>query len=145
MRNIILALRFSMSFIMLWAFFDKTLGLGFNTQAGMGWIDGVSPTDGFLRMAVKGPFTPVFNAMAGSGLVEWLFMMGLLGVGLSFLIGHSMKFAGYCGAAMMVLMYLSLLLPVFNPVVDEHIIYALVFVLVGVSKEARSWMSLQKA
>ncbi len=142
---LILTLRFSMSFIMLWAFFDKTFGLGFATAREAAWIHGVSPTDGFLNGAVSGPFAGIFHAMAGNPVVTWLFMLGLLGIGLSFLIGHSMKFAGYCGALMMMLMYLAVLWPVNNPILDEHVIYALVFLLVGASKEARSWMSLEKA
>lgn len=144
MRNTILALRFSLAFLMLWIFFDKALGLNWPTEHGLAWVDGVSPTAGFLRGAVQGPFAGFFSFLAASKLVEWVYMAGLFGIGLSFLIGKYMRFAGYSGAVMMALVYLAVLWPVYSPVIDEHVIYGLAFLIVGFAPEARSWLSVEK-
>jgi thiosulfate dehydrogenase [quinone] large subunit len=37
----------------LWAFLDKTFGLGFATESGKGWLDGGSHTEGFLTFGVN--------------------------------------------------------------------------------------------
>lgn len=119
-------LRISMGWIFLWAFADKTFGLGFATTAEKAWINGASPTTGFLQFGAQGPFAETFQAMAGSGLVDWLFMLGLLGVGIGMTFGIMMRVAAWSGTAMMLLMWLALLTPENNPFMDDHIIYALV-------------------
>lgn len=138
----VLLLRFAMSFLMLWAFFDKTFGLGWATTAENAWIRGHSPTFGFLSHA-QGPLVEVFHAMQGSMVVDWLFMMGLLGVGLAFLLGLFQRFAGYCGALMMLLMYLAVLYPENNPILDDHLIYLIVFLFLGHSKESQKFSVLK--
>ncbi|MGW3497957.1 hypothetical protein ACWDEX_30875, partial [Streptomyces sp. NPDC001020] len=49
------SLRILTGFIFLWAFLDKTFGLGYSTASGKGWIDGGSPTSGFLGSVAVGP------------------------------------------------------------------------------------------
>lgn len=120
-------LRVSMGFIMIWPFFDKLFGLGLSTPAAKSWLAGGSPTTGFLTAAVKGPFAPVFHSMAGNPLVDWIFMLGLLLIGMALILGIGMKIAGYSGALMMFFMWLSVLFPETNPILDEHFIYLLVF------------------
>jgi thiosulfate dehydrogenase [quinone] large subunit len=71
-----LKLRFIMSFIFLWAFLDKTFGLGFATKPAGAWIRGGSPTSYFLGHVVKGPFASIFNGLSGMPLADWLFMGG---------------------------------------------------------------------
>jgi thiosulfate dehydrogenase [quinone] large subunit len=129
------ALRLVMSFIFLWAFIDKIFGLGFATPAHKGWIDGVSPTAGFLAAAAKGPFASVFHGLAGNPIVDWLFMLGLLFIGLSLLTNKFVKWGCAAGSAMLALMYLSLLFPANNPLIDEHIVYILVLALIGAQKK----------
>lgn len=132
-KNYLLALlRLSMSFIFLWAFFDKVFGLGFATKAGKAWIDGVSPTTGFLSNAVHGPFVNLFHSLAGQAWVDWAFMLGLLFVGTGLLLGTWMRLTAGAGTAMMLLMYLALMPSANNPVVDDHIIYALVLMFLSV-------------
>ncbi len=87
-------LRVCLGFIFLWPFLDKTFGLGISTVHGKAWIDGVSPTAGFLAHA-HGPFGALFQNMSGSVLVDWLFMLGLLGVGLALMLGVGMKIASH--------------------------------------------------
>ncbi len=127
-----------MSFIFLWAFFDKLFGLGFATTAEKAWIHGGSPTFGFLSFAVKGPFADIFKSMAGVALVDWLFMLGLLGIGIALLFRKTVVWGSIAGSVMLLLMYLALLLPENNPIIDEHLIYILVLIIVGYeSREKR--------
>ena len=125
------ALRFVMSFIFLWAFFDKVFGLGFATKTEQAWIHGGSPTTGFLSFAVKGPFMQIFKSLAGTPLVDWLFMLGLLFVGVTLLVNRFVVWGSVAGITMLLLMYLALLFPANNPIIDEHIVYILVFVLLA--------------
>jgi len=124
-------LRISIGFVFLWAFFDKLLGLGFGTLSERAWIAGGSPTTGYLMNGTEGPFTNVFQSLAGNPLIDYLFMFGLLGVGLAFVLGIALRFASVAGVAMMVLLYLSAAPPENNPLVDEHIIYALVLLVLA--------------
>ncbi len=127
-----------MSFIFLWAFFDKLFGLGFATTAEKAWIHGGSPTFGFLSFAVKGPFADIFKSMAGVALVDWLFMLGLLGIGIALLFRKTVVWGSIAGSVMLLLMYFALLLPENNPIIDEHLIYILVLIIVGYeSREKR--------
>ena len=130
-------LRISMGLILLWAFFDKLFGLGFATLYNKSWLAGNSPTSGFLVNATHGPFAEFFKSLAGSGLVDWIFMLGLFLIGFSLLFGIFMKLASYSGIAMFLLMWLALLPPENNPIFDEHIIYSLVLILLSFFKAGK--------
>ena len=130
-----LKLRFVMSFIFLWAFFDKLLGLGFATTSEKAWIHGGSPTTGFLAGAVKGPFVDIFHGLSGIAVVDWLFMLGLLFIGLTLLFNKYVTWGALAGIVMMVLMWLALLFPENNPIIDEHIVYALVLALLAIKNK----------
>lgn len=134
MKKIIwLGLRLVMGFIFLWAFADKLAGLGFATLKKNAWLNGGSPTSGFLLHATKGPFATFFQGLAGVPLVDWLFMAGLLGIGLTFVFNRLVVWGAIAGVIMMTLMYLAVWPPVNNPLIDEHIVYALVFALFAFS------------
>ena len=120
-------LRVMLGFIFLWAFVDKVFGLGFATKSGQAWIDGVSPTAGFLGHAVQGPFAPFFHSLAGLAIVDWMFMLGLLFIGLTLLTKKYLKWGCVAGFVLVIFMYLSLLWPANNPIIDEHLIYAAIF------------------
>src|SRR3989339_1902193 len=130
-------LRISMGLILLWAFFDKLFGFRFATLPNKSWLAGSSPTSGFLLNAVHGPFAEFFKSLAGSGWVDWIFMLGLLLIGLSLLFGIFMKLACYSGTVMFLLMWLALLPPENNPIFDEHIIYSLVLILLSSFKAGK--------
>ena len=130
-QKIVLAvLRVTMGFTFLWAFFDKVFGLGFATTPDKAWLHGGSPTSGFLSFAVKGPFVNIFHSLAGIAVVDWLFMLGLLFVGLTLIFNKFVKWGCVTGSLMLLLMYLALLLPENNPLIDEHIIYIMVLALI---------------
>jgi len=124
-------LRISIGSVFLWAFFDKLLGLGYATESSKSWLSGASPTLGYLKFGTEGPFSEVFQGLAGNPIVDWLFMIGLLGIGIAFVFGISLKFASYSGAIMMILIYLSAFPPENHPIIDDHIIYALVLLILA--------------
>lgn len=147
-------LRISLGLIFLWAFFDKLLGLGFSTcrnaETGVveimcenAWLSGGSPTFGFLKFAAKGPFALVYNSMAESTLVAWLFMLGLLFIGITLVFGILMKLGTYSGALLMLLMWAALLPPEHHPFLDEHIIYVFILLTLNYIK-AGQWFGLGK-
>lgn len=119
-------LRLSMGWIFLWPFFDKLFGLGFATAPEKAWVLGNSPTFGFLKFATKGPFAEFYQGLAGNAAVDWLFMLGLLFIGLALALGVMVRFAAFFGAVMLVLMYTAAFIPPeHNPFLDDHLIYAL--------------------
>lgn len=120
--------RIAIGWIFLWSFLDKTFGL-MATDAGSSWLSGASPTAGFLQYATRGPFAALFQAMAGIAIVDWLFMMGLLGIGIALILGVATRVACWSGIAMMALMWLAVLPPEHNPVVDKHIVYILLLLI----------------
>lgn len=127
LKNIVFGLaRIAPGWIFFWAFVDKLLGLGFATEPGKGWIDGVSPTIGYLKFGSYGPFASFFQAIAGNAIIDWLYMAGLLLIGLSLIFGMGVKIAGYSGAVMVLLIWLTALPPEHNPIIDEHIVYSLI-------------------
>ena len=124
------SLRISLGLVFLWAFFDKLIGLGFRTCADMGlmceraWLSGGSPTTGYLG-GVEGPFAGIFNAISGVALVDWLFMLGLLGIGLAFTFGIAMRLGAWSAFAMLMLMWFASFPIANNPFIDDHLVYAL--------------------
>jgi thiosulfate dehydrogenase [quinone] large subunit len=135
-KIILLKLRFVIAFVFLWAFIDKTFGLGFATTKEASWLNGGSPTTGFLTHATKGPFVSVFNGLAGMPIIDWLFMLGLLFIGLTLLLNRFVLWGAIAGIMMMFLMWLALLLPENNPIIDEHIVYALVLALLAIKSKS---------
>ncbi len=119
-------IRIGMGWIMLWAFLDKLFGLGFSTARNKSWLLGGSPTFGFLKSATKGPFASFYQSIAGTAIVDWLFMIGLLMIGICLILGIGIRIAGYSGIVMFLLMWSAVLPPANNPFLDDHIIYSLV-------------------
>ena len=120
--------RILLSFTFLWAFFDKTFGWGRATPSKGSWLNGGSPTLGFLSHA-KGPFAGIFHSMAGVGIVNWLFMLGLLGIGTALLLGIGMRIAAASGVILLIMMWAASLPLVTNPIIDDHLIYATTLVV----------------
>ena len=134
------AARLALGSIFLWAFLDKLLGLGYSTPAARAWINGGSPTRGFLANT-KGWFAGGFQAIAGHPVTDALFMTALLGIGLALLLGIGMRVAAAGGAVLMVMMYLAATPGVAgttNPLVDDHVVYALVLIGLAMSDAGNS-------
>jgi thiosulfate dehydrogenase (quinone) large subunit len=83
----------------------------------------------------------VFNTIAGAPVVDWLFMLGLLGVGVALILGVALRPAAIAGATMLVLMYVATWpfatiaggqpTGSTNPIIDEHILNTMALIVVG--------------
>lgn len=141
--------RIALGFIFLWAFLDKLFGLGFSTcrdamnavhvGCAQAWTQGGSPTAGFLGHATQGPFVNWYHNLAGHGWVDWLFMAGLLSVGVGLLLGVAVRLSTVVGVIMLLLMWSSLLWPANNPFLDEHIVYIFVLVALNLANSQQKW------
>jgi thiosulfate dehydrogenase [quinone] large subunit len=128
----LVGLRLALGFEFLWAFLDKTFGLGYSTATKDAWIHGGSPTKGFLAGANVGPFQGFFRSLSGVVAIDWLFMIGLLGIGLALILGVAIRPAAISGTLMLLMMWAAVWVPAkiaggqpsgsTNPIVDEHII-----------------------
>jgi thiosulfate dehydrogenase [quinone] large subunit len=123
--------RLSLGWVFLWAFLDKTFGLGHETASKDAWIHGGSPTYGFLKFGAVGPFKDFYNSIAGQTWADWLFMLGLLGLGVALILGVFMNIATVAGTVLLVMMWSVVLPPANNVFMDDHLIYASVLVLLA--------------
>jgi len=150
-------LRMAFGFTFLWAFLDKTFALGFGTGAqyaengsragtdfmaqGAAWLNGGSPTEGFLTFGVPAdnPFKDLWTSMAGQAWVDWAFMLGLLGIGVTLLLGVGMRIGTAAGALMYAFMYLASLPLQNNPVVDDHLIGVISMAVLALGAAGTTW------
>lgn len=134
-------LRIAFGFTFLWAFLDKLFGLGFATPAERAVVNGGSPTTGYLS-GVEGPLASFYNGIAGSGLVDVLFMAGLLGIGLTLLLGAGARIGALAGVLMYVFMYGASLPTVTNPFLDDHLTGAIVLLVIAAIPAAWSFLGI---
>ncbi|KUO06351.1 DoxX family membrane protein [Streptomyces caeruleatus] len=143
-------LRLLTGFIFLWAFLDKTFGFGYATRSGNGWIDGGSPTKGFLSGVAAGPMESTFHDWAGDAWADWLFMLGLLGVGVALILGIGLRLAAIAGTSMMALMWIAEWPPAkhlsdgspsmsANPFAEYHAVYAVVLIALAAVGAGAVW------
>lgn len=149
-RRVLAVLRIATGFIFLWAFLDKTFGLSYSTPNARAWIHGGSPTKGFLSNVEVGPLQSFFHSIAGNPITDWLFMLGLLGVGVALIVGAGLRLAAVGATLMMAMMWIAEW-PLAqttatgdpsgstNPIVDYHVIYALVAIVCALSYAGRTW------
>ena len=142
-------LRIAFGLTFLWAFVDKTFALGFHTGydaegnldrfGDAAWINGGSPTEGFLKYGADGPFDSFYHSIAGAAWADWLFMLGLLGIGLALILGIGMRIATGAGAALYLMMWSVVLPPENNPLIDDHILGALTLVVLAAFNSGDTW------
>ena len=147
------ATRISIGWVFLWAFLDKTFALGFATgrdgETGVidrfgdaAWINGANPTEGFLTfgLSTKQPFTDFYSSLAGQAWVDWAYMLSMLLIGLGLMTGIMTRIAAAGGAIWMLLFYSAgSIWPANNPVIDDHIVYAIVLAMFAVTAAGVSW------
>ncbi len=149
-RRALAVSRIAVGFVFLWAFVDKTFGLGYSTAPAKAWINGGSPTSGFLGHVETGPLRTFFTSLAGSAIVDTLFMVGMLAVGLALILGIGLRVAAIAGTVIMLMMWAAewpLATLTFdgqpsgsvNPIVDYHLIYALVAIVAALTFAGRTW------
>ncbi|SDK54031.1 thiosulfate dehydrogenase [quinone] large subunit [Nocardioides sp. YR527] len=154
--RLLAVLRIAFGLTFLWAFFDKLLALGFHTGAitneagtrtgidffaeGQAWINGGSPTEGYLSNVPEHNWLQgMWNDMAGVWWVDWLFMIGLLGVGLTLTLGIGMRVGAIAGAAMYTLMWFSSFPLEQNPIIDDHLLGALTVGVLALTYAGDTW------
>ena len=148
-RGALGVLRIGFGLTFLWAFFDKLLALGFHTGydhegtldrfGDAAWINGGSPTEGFLAFGADGPFKEFYNGIAGDAWADWLFMAGLLGIGAALTLGVTMRLAAAAGTLLYVLMWTVVLPPENHPFLDEHLLGAATLVVLALTYAGDTW------
>jgi thiosulfate dehydrogenase [quinone] large subunit len=148
-RRVFAVLRIGYGLTFLWAFFDKLLALGFSTgRAPNGsvdrfgdaaWIHGGSPTKGFLAFGADGPFTDFYHSIAGAVWADWLFMLGLLSIGLALTFGVGMRAAAVAGGLLYLLMWTVVLPPENNPVIDDHLLGLVTLAALALVNAGDTW------
>jgi thiosulfate dehydrogenase [quinone] large subunit len=143
-RRVLAALRLATGFIFLWAFLDKTIGLGYATPPERAWINGGTPSQVFLTGdAVQGPLKPFFASIA-SPATDVLFMIAMLTIGAAVMLGIGLRVSAVAGTLVLLLMYLAEWPASFNagstnPLVNYHVIYALSLIVVAVLSAGDTW------
>ncbi len=143
-------LRITTGFVFLWAFLDKLFGWGYATPSKGAWISGGSPTKGFLSGVHAGPFQSMFHAWAGTWWADTLFMLGLAAIGIAVIAGIGLRLSAAAGALMMLMMWAAewpFALSTStgeathstNPLIDYHIIYALVLIALATAAAGNTW------
>ena len=143
-------LRITIGFYFLWAFLDKVFGWGYHTPSAKAWIHGGSPTKGYLSGVEVGPFQSQFHAIAGAPWVDWLFMLGLLGIGVAVMAGVAVRIATVSGVVMLAGMWLAewpmshldstgAATGSTNPFVDDHIMDILVLIVLALTYAGTTW------
>lgn len=144
------ALRIFTGFVFLWAFLDKTFGLNYSTPSERSWLNGGSPTKGFLSSVEVGPFQSFFHSIAGSWWANVLFMVGLAAIGIALMLGIGVRVAAVSGVVMMALMWFAEF-PFAqvtssgepsgstNPFADYHFMYAVVLVVLAATYSGKTW------
>jgi thiosulfate dehydrogenase (quinone) large subunit len=157
-RRALAVLRIGFGLTFLWAFFDKLLGLGFATGAitdpetgartgidfmakDQAWLNGGSPTEGFLSFGVPAhnPFHDTFASMAGQAWADWLFMAGLVGIGLTMTFGIGIRLGAIAGTVLYLLMWVASWPLANNPVIDDHLLGLLSMVVLGLALAGDTW------
>jgi thiosulfate dehydrogenase (quinone) large subunit len=138
-RHLMAITRISLGWVFLWSFLDKTFGLGFSTASENAWVNGGSPTYGFLNFGTEGGlFHSQFAALSGP-VSDWLFMAGMFGIGLALILGIGMRIAAVSGALMMALMWAASLPLDTNPFMNYHLIWGVTIVAMAVYGAGRTW------
>ncbi|BCB75886.1 DoxX family membrane protein [Phytohabitans flavus] len=143
-------LRVGTGFVFLWAFLDKTFGLGFSTASERAWVNGGSPTKGFLSHVGVGPFQSIAHSIAGAWWADTLFMVGMGAVGIALIAGVGLRVSAAAGSLIMVMMWAAEFPPdrftaageasgSTNPFMDYHLIYALVLAVLALTYAGHTW------
>ena len=108
-RWMLLVLRLALGWLFLYAGWEKLTAEG-------GWT-----ATGFLTHAVEGPFTGLFESMAGAAAVDWLVMLGEVLIGVALILGVAVRWTALAASAMLALFYLAQLPPEHGWVSDRLI------------------------
>lgn len=129
--------------IFLWAGLEKVIGEGFSTWSAAGFLKfGTAGTLGWPFVSGEVAEGTVFNpthdfwvGLAGSDgavtLVNWLVMIGEVGIGIALILGLLTRFASLMGTLMMLLFFVAAWDFEFG-IVNQHLTYAVVTAGLGI-------------
>lgn len=148
--RLLAVLRISTGFVFLWAFLDKTFGLGYSTPSSGAWIHGGSPTKGFLASVQVGPFQSFYHSIAGSWWANTLFMLGMLGIGIALIAGVGLRVFAGIGVLILAMMWFAefpfarhtsggMATGSTNPLTDYHFIYAASLLVLAATYAGDTW------
>lgn len=126
----LLLLRLTMGWMFFYAGIIKVINPEWSAA---GYLKGAKNFVGFYEWLVSPAMLPIVNFVN-----EW----GLTLLGVSLILGISVRLSSILGAVLMILYYLPLDLPYPNAhslIVDEHIIYAVALLLLGSFRAGRTW------
>ncbi|SDO71700.1 thiosulfate dehydrogenase [quinone] large subunit [Nakamurella panacisegetis] len=149
-QKAVAVMRIGLGWVFLWAFLDKVFGFGYSTPSARAWINGGSPTKGFLGNVHVGPLQSVFRDLAGNVVIDWLFMLALLGLGVALILGVTLRIAAVSGSLLLLLMWAAewpmaqfnsagVATGSSNPLVDYHIIFAIGLAVIAALGAASPW------
>ncbi|KGM13841.1 hypothetical protein [Cellulomonas bogoriensis] len=130
-RYALAAGRIFIGWIFFWAFIDRVFGLGYSTPSERAWINGGSPAQGYIG-GIEGPFADFLQGTFQNAFGDWLFMIGLFGIGIAMLLGAGLKIAAVTGTLLMFFMWLSqvpFVLGGTNPVMTTHWLEAALLII----------------
>jgi thiosulfate dehydrogenase [quinone] large subunit len=151
-RKALATLRIAFGLTFLWAFVDKLLALGYSTGwdttgqhldrfGPAAWIHGGSPTEGFLKFGVSQDnwFHGFYNSIGGTVWADWLFMLGLLGIGVALTLGAGMRLAAIAGVVLYALIWAASFPLANNPLIDEHVLGVISVVVLALTLAGDTW------
>ncbi len=148
--QLLAVLRITMGLTFLWAFLDKTFGLGYATTSKQAWIHGGSPTQGFLAHIEIGPMQSILRDWAGAGWVDWLFMLSLLGLGVALILGIGMRLSAIAGTLLLAFLWIAewplarfdstgAATSSSNPIIDYHFVFIVVVIALAAFAAGNTW------
>ncbi|TCP43409.1 thiosulfate dehydrogenase [quinone] large subunit [Tamaricihabitans halophyticus] len=149
-EKLLAVLRIATGLLFLWAFLDKAFGWGYATTSANAWVNGGSPAKAYLDQISAGPFTDTLQSWGGTWWADWLFMIGLLGIGVAVLLGIGLRISAVTGSVMLLLMWvaewpLARTTPSgepthsTNPIIEYHVIYALALIVLAACYAGNTW------
>ncbi|PIP74560.1 MAG: hypothetical protein CO028_03865 [Candidatus Levybacteria bacterium CG_4_9_14_0_2_um_filter_35_21] len=121
---------FSLRIALGWLFFYS----GYSKLTAVGGFS----AKGFL-LNLHGPFSAFYLPLAGNPVVDQLVIWGEILIGICLILGLLVRFASFWGIIMMFLFYFAGFPPVHALLVNEHIIYILIFIFLMASNAGHLW------
>lgn len=120
-------IRLGFGWALFWSGIDKLFGLGFATKPEQSVLAGVSPTKGFLLhgLDADAPAAALLKPLAGHPVADALFLLATVGAGLALLVGIGTRIAAIGGGILMLNLWFASLPLQYNPVLDQHLFYAI--------------------
>ncbi len=142
-------MRIAVGWLFIWPFFDKLFGLGYATKSAKAWVNGGSPTKGFLSGTDVGPLQSFYHSIAGAAWANWAFMLGLLAIGVALILGIGLRVVAVAGTVLVVGMWAGewpfaktaggTPTSSTNPFMDDHLLFAMTFFVFAFGHAGDTW------